>query len=173
MPLLLYGCTPCTQIKHMEKELDRKYARMLLAVLNKSWKQRSIKELHYGHLPPISQNILGRRSKYDGHCRWNKDSILLWASSRERSARTYIHKLCADTWCHLEDLLGVINYKDGWRERIRERWAIILNWYIYIWTPAYGQAKAGQPARTYIQPLCEDTGCSSEDQPEAMNDREK
>ena len=41
------------------------------------------------------------------------------------------------------------------------------------WTPAYDLAKAGRPARTYIQLLCEDTGCSSEDLPEAMNDREK
>ena len=39
--------------------------------------------------------------------------------------------------------------------------------------PAYGQAKEGRPARTYIQQLCEDTGCSTEDLPEAMNDREK
>ena len=41
------------------------------------------------------------------------------------------------------------------------------------WTPAYGQAKAGRPARTYIQQLCEDTGCSPEDLPIAMNDQEK
>ena len=41
------------------------------------------------------------------------------------------------------------------------------------WTPTYSQAKAGRPARTYIQQLCEDTGCSPEDLPEAMNDREK
>ena len=40
------------------------------------------------------------------------------------------------------------------------------------WTPAYGQAKAGRPARTYIQLLCEDKGCSPEDLPEAMNNRE-
>ena len=39
--------------------------------------------------------------------------------------------------------------------------------------PTYGRAKAGRPARTYIQQLCEDTGCSLEDLPEAMNDREK
>ena len=42
-----------------------------------------------------------------------------------------------------------------------------------LWTPAYGRAKAARPARTYIQQLCEDTGCSSEDLPEAMNDRKK
>ena len=44
---------------------------------------------------------------------------------------------------------------------------------VLLWTPTYGQAKAGQPARTYIQQLCEDTGCSPEDLPEVMNDREK
>ena len=44
---------------------------------------------------------------------------------------------------------------------------------VLLWTPAYGQAKAGRPARTYIQQLCEDTGYSPEDLPEAMNDRKK
>ena len=34
-------------------------------------------------------------------------------------------------------------------------------------------AKARRPARTYIQQLCEDTGCCPEDLPRAMNDREK
>ena len=41
-----------------------------------------------------------------------------------------------------------------------------------LWTPTYGRAKSGQPARTYIQQLCEDTRCSPEDLPEEMNDRE-
>ena len=44
---------------------------------------------------------------------------------------------------------------------------------VLLWTPTYGQAKAGRPARTYIQQLREDTGCNPEDLPEAMNDREK
>ena len=44
---------------------------------------------------------------------------------------------------------------------------------VLLWTPTYGQAKAGRPARTYIQQLCEDTGCNPEDLPKAMNDREK
>ena len=44
---------------------------------------------------------------------------------------------------------------------------------VLLWTPAYGQAKAGRPARIYIQQLCEDTGCSPEDLPKAINDREK
>ena len=43
---------------------------------------------------------------------------------------------------------------------------------VLLWTPSHGWAKAGRPAQTYIQQLCEDMGCSSEDLPEAMNDRE-
>ena len=44
---------------------------------------------------------------------------------------------------------------------------------VLLWTPPYGWAKSGRPAQTYIQQLCVDTGCSPEDLPEAMNDREK
>ena len=45
---------------------------------------------------------------------------------------------------------------------------------MYSYGPlSHGGAKAGRPARTYIQQLCEDTGCSPGDLPEAMNDREE
>ena len=44
---------------------------------------------------------------------------------------------------------------------------------VLLWTPTNGRAKAGRPARTSIQQLCEDTECCSEDLPEAMNNREK
>ena len=44
---------------------------------------------------------------------------------------------------------------------------------VLLWTSTHGRAKAGRPARTYIQQLCEDTGCCPEDLPRAMNDREK
>ena len=43
---------------------------------------------------------------------------------------------------------------------------------VLLWTPSHGRAKAGRPIRTYIQQLCEDTGCSPGDLPEAMNNRE-
>ena len=43
---------------------------------------------------------------------------------------------------------------------------------VLLWTPSHGQAKAGWPAQTYRQQLCEDMGCSPEDLPEVMNDRE-
>ena len=44
---------------------------------------------------------------------------------------------------------------------------------VLLWIPTHGCARVGRPARTYIQQLCEDTGCNPEDLPEAMNDREK
>ena len=44
---------------------------------------------------------------------------------------------------------------------------------VLLWIPTHGRAKAGRPARTYIQQLCEDIGCCPEDLPRAMNDREE
>ena len=57
-----------------------------------------------------------------------------------------------------------------WRLFQRHRLQLVS---LLLWTPTHGRAKAGRPARTYIQQLCEDTGCCPEDLPEAMNDREK
>ena len=41
---------------------------------------------------------------------------------------------------------------------------------VLLWIPTHDRAKAGRPARTYIQQLCEDTGCCPEDLPRAMNE---
>ena len=40
------------------------------------------------------------------------------------------------------------------------------------WTPSHGRAKAGRPARNYIQQLCADTRCNPKDLLGAMDDRE-
>ena len=40
---------------------------------------------------------------------------------------------------------------------------------VLLWTPSHGWANIERPARTYRQQPCTDTGCSLEDQPEAMN----
>ena len=79
------------------------------------------------------------------------------------------HQLCG----HLPPVMKTIQVKQTrhaghcWRSRDEFISDVLL------WTPTYGQAKAGRPARTYIQQLCDDTGCSPEDLPEEMNDREK
>ena len=44
---------------------------------------------------------------------------------------------------------------------------------ILLLLPSYGPAKTGRPARTYVQQLCADTGCSPEDLPRTMDDRER
>ena len=44
---------------------------------------------------------------------------------------------------------------------------------VLLWIPTHGRTKAGRSARTYIQQLCEDTGCCPEDLPRAMNNREE
>ena len=44
---------------------------------------------------------------------------------------------------------------------------------ILQWTPSHGRAKAGWPVRTYTQQFCASTGCSLEDLPGAMNNREE
>ena len=51
----------------------------------------------------------------------------------------------------------------------RSRDELIID--VLLWTPSHSRAKAGRPARTYIQRLCEDTGCSPKNLP--MKDREE
>ena len=53
----------------------------------------------------------------------------------------------------------------------RSRDELISN--ILLWTLSHGQAKARQPARTYMQQLCADTGYSLEDLPGAIDDRDE
>ena len=120
--ILLYGCTPWTLTKWLEKKLNGNYTRMLQAILNKSWRQHPTRHQLYGHLPPITTTIQVRRTRHAGPCWRSRD------------------KLISD---------------------------------VLLRTPTYGPVKAGRPARTYIQQLCEDMGCSHEDLPEVMNDREK
>ena len=50
----------------------------------------------------------------------------------------------------------------------RSRDELIID--VLLWTPSQSRAKAGRPARAYIQQRCEDMGCSPEDRLEAMND---
>ena len=44
---------------------------------------------------------------------------------------------------------------------------------VFLWTSSHGRASIGQPTRTYLQQLCTDTGCSLEDLPGVMTDRDK
>ena len=97
--ILLYGCTTWTLTKRLEKKLDDNYARMLRAILNKSWRQHPTRHQLYGHLPPITKTIQVRRTRHAGHCWRSRDElirdVLLWTPTHGpakagRPARTYI-----------------------------------------------------------------------------------
>ena len=127
--ILLYGCTTWTQTKRLEKKLDGNYTRMLLAILNKSWRQHHTRHQLYGHLPPITKTIQVRRTRYAGHCWRSRDElmsdVLVWSptygrANAGRSARTYIQQLCEDRECIPEDLPEAMNDREKWRERIRD-----------------------------------------------------
>ena len=127
--VLMYGCTTWTLTKCLENKLDGNYTRMLHAVLNKSWKQHPTNKQLYGHLPPISQTIWGRRTRHAGHCWRSGDKlisdVLLWKPKHGhanvgRPLRTYIDQLCEDSGCCAEDLPGATNDRDGWREIVMD-----------------------------------------------------
>ena len=53
----------------------------------------------------------------------------------------------------------------------RSRDELIID--VLQWNPSHGRAKVVWPAWTYIQQFSEDTGCSPDNLPKAMNDRER
>ena len=52
------------------------YARMLRAILNKSWRQHPTRHQRYGHLPPITKTVQVRRTRHAGHCWRSKDELV-------------------------------------------------------------------------------------------------
>ena len=73
---------------------------------------------------------------------------------------------------HLPPIMKTIQ---SWRTRHaglrwRSRDGLISD--LLLWTSSLGWAKVGRPVWNYIQLVCADTGCSLEDLPEAMDDRE-
>ena len=83
------------------------------------------------------------------------------------------HPIRHQLYGHLSLITKTIQVRQTWHSGHcwRSRDELISD--VLLWTPTYGRAKAGRSARTYIQQLCEYTGWSPEDLPEAMNDREK
>ena len=84
-----------------------------------------------------------------------------------RKSKATPHKAAENTATYHPSKLDEPDMRDNcWRSRDE----LISD--VLLWTPSDGRAKAGRPARTYIQQLCVDTGCSQENMPEVMNDRE-
>ena len=147
--ILLYGCTTWMLTKRLEKKLDGNYTRMLRAILNKSWRQHHTRHQLYGHQLPITKTIQVRQTRHAGHCWRSRDElisdVLLWTPTYGRAkagwpARTYIQQLCDDTGYSPEDLSGVMNDREKWRERVRDIHASGLTcwwWWLYIYIYIY------------------------------------
>ena len=79
---------------------------------------------------------------------------MLWAISKSWGQHPSKHQL----YGHLHPITKTIKVRQTrytghcWRSRDK----LISD--VLLWTPTYGRAKAGWPARTNIQQLCEDTG---------------
>ena len=93
---------------------------------------------------------------------------MLWAILN-KSLRQ--HPTKQQLYGHLPPIMKTIKIRqtrhagDCWRSRDE----LISD--VLLWTPSHGRAKAGHPARTYMQQLSADTGCSPEDLLKAMDDR--
>ena len=101
--ILLKRCNTWTLPKCIEKKLVDDCTRMLIAILNKSWKQHPAKQQLYSHQPPILKTIQIRRTRHVGFCLRSKykliSELLKWAPSHGRKsvarpARTYLQHLC-------------------------------------------------------------------------------
>ena len=94
---------------------------------------------------------------------------MLWAILNESWRQ---HPIKQQMYGHLLPIMKTIKIRQTrhaghcWRSRDK----IISD--LLLWTSSHGRAKAGQPAWTYMQQPCADTGCSPENLPEAMDDRE-
>ena len=109
---------------------------------SKSWQQQPTRHQLYGHLPPITKTIQVRRTRHAGHCWRSRDElisdVLLWTPTHGRAkagrpALTYIQQLCEDTGCSPEDLPEAMNYREKWRERVRDIRACGTTWWWWCW----------------------------------------
>ena len=96
----------------------------------------------YGHLPLITKTIQVRRTRHAGHSWRSRDElicdVLLWTLTHSRAkagrpARTYIQQLCGDTGCCPEDLPEEMNYREKWRERVRDIRVTSTTWWWWWW----------------------------------------
>ena len=136
--ILLYGCTPWTLPKRLEKKLDSNYTRMLQAILNKSWRQHPTNHQLYGHLPLITKTFQVRRTRHAGHCWRSRDELIsdvflltptYSRAKARRPARIYIQELCEDTGYSPEDLPEVMNNREKWQEKVRDIHASGTTWW--------------------------------------------
>ena len=126
--ILLYGWTMWTVNNRMEKKIDGNYARMLQAILNKSWRQHPAIQKLYGHQPPITKTIKIRPTRHAGHCWRSRDEfisyVLLWILHMDM--QRYDDQLEPTHSSSLlirdvnpESLPVIMNNRDRWQGRVK------------------------------------------------------
>ena len=184
--ILLYGCTTWTLTKRLEKKLDGKNAasnleQILAATPHKTPTVRPPASYHENKIKRSFFQAAVASILLYGCTTWTLTKRLekKLDSNYTRMLRAILnkswwqHPTRHQLYGHLPPITKTIQVRQTrhaghcWRSRDE----LISD--VLLWTPTHGHAKAGRPARTNIQQLCEDTGCCPEDLPEAMNDREK
>ena len=129
--VLLYNWNIWILTIRVKKKLDENSKSMLRAVLNRFWKFHSSKQVVVVlcYFLSISKNI--QDEKYMLSTTWKvKDKLIIsnvlpWTTTHRHinvgwKIKTYIHQLCADTECLLEDRLRAMAEKTGCQWKFRE-----------------------------------------------------
>ena len=145
LSVLQYGCTIGTLMKCIEKILDANCTRILCCLEKNPGSNTPQSSCCTATYPPFQTTIQVRRTIHAVHCWRSKDKlindVLFWTpihrhTSVGRLAKIYIHQLCADTGCSLENLPEGTDDR-RWRESERERFkgihAISPTWWWWWW----------------------------------------
>ena len=121
-PILLYGSETWTLSARQQRRLDGCYTRLLMRVLNLSWRNHPTLEIIYRDLPRVSTLVCKRRVQFAGHCARASDelvsSFVLWRhpSSKNRSRKlTFPDRIKRDTEIPEENLLGAMQDREYWK----------------------------------------------------------
>ena len=121
-PILLYGSETWTLSARQQRRLDGCYTRLLMRVLNLSWRNHPTLEIIYRDLPRVSTLVRKRRVQFAGHCARASDelvsSFVLWRhpSSKNRSRKlTFPDRIKRDTEIPEENLLGAMQDREYWK----------------------------------------------------------
>ena len=122
-PILLCGSEPWTLSARQQKRLDGMYTRLLMRVINLSWKRHQNLQQIYGDLPRVSQIVKARRVQFAGHCFRAANEVIspliLWKPKpigRKSWKLTYPDVIARDSGIGLEDLGVAMQDRDFWRD---------------------------------------------------------
>ena len=87
---------------------------------------------------PFITHLLNHPNETMKTCWWSKDELIsdvpLWTpthgyTSVSRPTKNYIHQLCTNTGCRLEELSSAMAYKGGWGDLVKGICAVSTLWW--------------------------------------------